>query len=144
MAGRPSPCLLAQPRHLGSRNADLAPRSSSYAVSSSILYSTLTSDTDEVRIRYVQTSSRAEALLNKIRDTLQSGVEIAEEKVGEILSILGGAGEDGKAEARKASADAAKTASKAASSAESVAHSLSAEAVKASKKVCGARRSSVR
>ena len=88
-----------------------------------------------MRIRYVQTSSRAETLLNKLRDSLLGGVEIAEEKVGEILSILGGMGEEGKAAGHKASVDAAKSAGKAASSAESVARSLSAEAVKASKKV---------
>ena len=91
---------------------------------------------DEVRIRHVQTSSRAEGLLNKIRDSLHNGVELAEEKVGDILSALGGTSEEAKVQAHKVNVEAAKSAERAASSAQSVAQSLSAEAVKASKKVC--------
>jgi hypothetical protein len=91
---------------------------------------------DEVRIRHLQTSSRAEGLLNKIRDLLHSGVELAEEKVGDILPVLGGKSEEAKMQTHKVNVEAAKSAEKAASSAQSVAQSLSAEAVKASKKVC--------
>ena len=90
---------------------------------------------DEVRIRHVQTSSHAEGLFNKIRDSLYNGVELAEEKVGDILSVLSGASEEAKAQSHEANVEAAKSAEKAAKSAQSVAQSLSAEAVKASKKV---------
>ncbi|KDQ55914.1 hypothetical protein JAAARDRAFT_180063 [Jaapia argillacea MUCL 33604] len=44
----------------------------------------------EVRIRWVQTQTRTESLYNKIRDLVCSGVEIAEEKLGQVLDILGG------------------------------------------------------
>lgn len=90
---------------------------------------------DEVRLRYLQSTSRAEALLSKIRSTLSSGVEIAEEKLGEILSLLGGATEEAKVQTRKANLEAAKSASSAAASASSLASSLSSEAAKASQKV---------
>lgn len=89
---------------------------------------------DEVRIRHMQTSSR-EGIFNKIRDSLHSGVELAEEKVGDILSVLGGTSEEAMEKTHKVNVEAAKSAEKAASSAQSVAQSLSAEAVKASKKV---------
>lgn len=39
---------------------------------------------EEVRIRYVQSTSRAEALYNKIRDAVMEGVEVAEEKIGDV------------------------------------------------------------
>jgi len=88
-----------------------------------------------VRLRYTQTSSRAEALLSKIKATLSSGVEIAEEKLGEILSMLGGTTEEAKVQTRKAHLAAAKSAEAAAKSASSAASSLSSEAAKESAKV---------
>ena len=96
----------------------------------------ITLNLDQVRIRYAETSPHVEGLLNKIKDMLHSGVEQAEEKVGDILSALGGTSEEAKMQAHKVNVEAAKSAEKAASSAQSVAQSLSAEAVKASKKVC--------
>ena len=85
-----------------------------------------------MRLRYAQTTSGTEALLTKIKAKLSSGVEIAEEKLGEILSMLGGATEEAKVQTRKANLEAAKSAESAAKSASSVAASLSSEAAKAS------------
>lgn len=90
---------------------------------------------DEARIRHVQTSARAEGLLSKLRDSLHNGVELAEEKVSDIFSVLGGTSEEAKVQSHKVNVEAAKSAEKAASSAQSVAQRLSAEAVVASKKV---------
>ncbi|KZT23055.1 hypothetical protein NEOLEDRAFT_1137189 [Neolentinus lepideus HHB14362 ss-1] len=50
----------------------------------------------EVRIRWVQTQSRTEAMYNKLRELLSSGVYIAEEKLGHALEILTGHAEEGK------------------------------------------------
>jgi len=50
----------------------------------------------EVRIRYVQSKSSAQALFNKIRDTVNSGVEAAEETIGKVLEILSGTYDDAK------------------------------------------------
>lgn len=55
-----------------------------------IKFSTLdsrTSSAEEVRIRYVQTTTRAESLLHKIRDTILEGVEVAEEKIGTVSRL---------------------------------------------------------
>lgn len=51
---------------------------------------------EEVRIRYVQSKSSAQALFNKIRDTVNSGVEAAEETIGKVLEILSGTYDDAK------------------------------------------------
>lgn len=40
--------------------------------------------TEEVRIRWVQTESHANALLSKIKDAINGGVNIAEEKLAEV------------------------------------------------------------
>ncbi|THH29965.1 hypothetical protein EUX98_g4221 [Antrodiella citrinella] len=53
----------------------------------------------EVRIRYVQASSRAEALYVKIRDALKDGVEVAEEAIGDVLEKLTGHAESAKSRA---------------------------------------------
>jgi len=45
---------------------------------------------EEVRVRWVQTTSGAEALFAKIRDIVNNGVEAAEESLGRILELLGG------------------------------------------------------
>jgi hypothetical protein len=88
----------------------------------------------EVRARYYETSSGAEALLAKIRAKLSSGVEICEDKLHDILSVLGGATDEAKVQTRKAQMAAANSAASAAASASSMAESLSSEAAKASKK----------
>jgi hypothetical protein len=49
---------------------------------------------DEVRIRYVQTPNSAQALFNKIRDTVNSGVEAVEEKIFRVLELLSGSGDN--------------------------------------------------
>ncbi|TDL26870.1 hypothetical protein BD410DRAFT_782959 [Rickenella mellea] len=88
----------------------------------------------ETRIRYVQTSSRVEQLYAKIRDTINSGVEIAEEKLGQVLEILSGTNDEAHKKAKSAASAGAKSTDKASASASSLASSISAEAAKASKK----------
>ncbi|CAL1698316.1 unnamed protein product [Somion occarium] len=56
----------------------------------------------EVRIRWVQTTTRAEALFATIREVITSGVEAAEEKLGTILDILTGHVESAKTRANEA------------------------------------------
>ena len=55
----------------------------------------------ETRIRYVQTTNSAQAFLNKIRDSINSGVELTEEKIHQVLSLLTGTYEDTKASGEK-------------------------------------------
>ncbi|EPQ55816.1 hypothetical protein GLOTRDRAFT_138588 [Gloeophyllum trabeum ATCC 11539] len=50
----------------------------------------------EVRIRWVQTQTKTEALYIKLRSLLASGVYIAEEKLGQALDILSGHAEESK------------------------------------------------
>ncbi|THH16226.1 hypothetical protein EW146_g4375 [Bondarzewia mesenterica] len=47
----------------------------------------------EARIRYTQASTRSEAVFQRICDLLNSGIEIAEEKLHAVLDILTGLGE---------------------------------------------------
>lgn len=89
----------------------------------------------EVRLRYTKSVSRGENLYNRIVDTVQNGWEKAEGKLGDILSVIGGASEEAKVQTHKAHLEAAKSAEVAARSAASAAHSLSAEAAKESQKV---------
>lgn len=51
---------------------------------------------EEVRIRFVQSKNSAQTLFNKIRDTVNSGVEAAEETIGKVLEILSGTSDDAK------------------------------------------------
>lgn len=55
----------------------------------------------ETRIRYVQTTNSAQAFLNKIRDLVNSGVELTEEKIHQTLGLLTGTYEDVKASGEK-------------------------------------------
>lgn len=55
----------------------------------------------ETRIRYVQTTNSAQAFLNRIRDSINSGVELTEEKVHQVLGLLTGTYEDTKASGDK-------------------------------------------
>ncbi|KZV93874.1 hypothetical protein EXIGLDRAFT_716624 [Exidia glandulosa HHB12029] len=48
----------------------------------------------ETRIRWVQTQWASESLYRRIKDTITGGVETAEEKLGKVLEILGGAKHD--------------------------------------------------
>jgi len=56
----------------------------------------------ETRIWYVQATSRLEALLANIREMINSGVEIAEEKIGQVLEILTGSAQDVKKKSKSA------------------------------------------
>jgi len=55
----------------------------------------------ETRIRYVQTTNSAQAFLNRIRDLVNSGVELTEEKIHQVLNLLTGTYEDTKASGEK-------------------------------------------
>ena len=55
----------------------------------------------ETRIRYVRTTNSAQAFLNRIRDLINSGVELTEEKVHQIVGLLTGTYEDTKASGEK-------------------------------------------
>lgn len=90
---------------------------------------------DEVRLRYAQSAGLAGNIYNRIVDTVHNGWEKAEEKLGDILSVIGGASEEAKVQTHKAHLEAAKSAEAAARSAASAAQSLSAEAAKESQKV---------
>ncbi|KAI0790990.1 hypothetical protein C8Q75DRAFT_758816 [Abortiporus biennis] len=50
----------------------------------------------EVRIRYVQTTHRADDILSKIRDAINNGVGVAEEKIATVLDMLTGYAETAK------------------------------------------------
>ncbi|OSX57867.1 hypothetical protein POSPLADRAFT_1060937 [Postia placenta MAD-698-R-SB12] len=47
----------------------------------------------EVRIRYVQTTGRAEALFGRVKDVINGGVEAAEDRLGKVLDVLTGSAE---------------------------------------------------
>jgi hypothetical protein len=47
----------------------------------------LTTFVEEVRIKWVQSASSAEAMYNKLRHLVNSGVGFAEDKIGEALAI---------------------------------------------------------
>ena len=55
----------------------------------------------ETRIRYVQTTNSGQAFLNRVRDLINSGVELTEEKVHQVLGLLTGTYEDTKASGEK-------------------------------------------
>ena len=55
----------------------------------------------ETRIRYVQTTNSAQAFLNRIRDSINSGVELTEEKIHQVLNLLTGTYEDTKVSGEK-------------------------------------------
>lgn len=55
----------------------------------------------ETRIRYVQTTNSAQAFINRIRDLMNSGVELTEEKIHQVLNLLTGTYEDTKASGEK-------------------------------------------
>lgn len=55
----------------------------------------------ETRIRYVQTANSAQALLSRIRDMINSGVELTEEKIHQALGLLTGTYEDTKVSGEK-------------------------------------------
>ena len=55
----------------------------------------------ETRIRYVRTTNSAQAFLNRIRDLINSGVELTEEKIHQVLGLLTGTYEDTKASGEK-------------------------------------------
>ncbi|OCH90880.1 hypothetical protein OBBRIDRAFT_887405 [Obba rivulosa] len=50
----------------------------------------------EVRIRYVQATTRAEALFARVKELVEGGVEVAEDKIGKVLDILTGSAESTK------------------------------------------------
>ncbi|EIN05924.1 hypothetical protein PUNSTDRAFT_54757 [Punctularia strigosozonata HHB-11173 SS5] len=86
----------------------------------------------EVRIRWVQTNSRVEALYEKIRENLYSGVELAEEKLGQILSVLTGSAHSAASSASSAGASATgKVAASASSASAKAAASASSASLKA-------------
>ncbi|KAF9649715.1 hypothetical protein BDM02DRAFT_1766564 [Thelephora ganbajun] len=55
----------------------------------------------ETRIRYVRTTGSAQAFLNRIRDLVNSGVELTEEKIHQALGLLTGTYEDIKVSGEK-------------------------------------------
>ena len=55
----------------------------------------------ETRIRYVQTTKSAQAFSNRIRELINSGVELTEEKVHQVLGLLTGTYEDAKTSGEK-------------------------------------------
>ncbi|KAH9851303.1 hypothetical protein C2E23DRAFT_869486 [Lenzites betulinus] len=55
----------------------------------------------EVRIRWVQTSGRASSLWRRVRDLFDSGAEVAEDKLNQILEILTGSAEGAKEGAKE-------------------------------------------
>jgi len=55
----------------------------------------------ETRIRYVQTTNSAQAFLNRIRDVINSGVELTEDKIHQVLGLLTGTYEDTKVSGEK-------------------------------------------
>jgi hypothetical protein len=61
----------------------------------------------EVRIRWVQTQTRAESLIARVTDIVNSNVHYAEQKIGEILSLLTGTARSAE-DSAKASYDDAK------------------------------------
>ncbi|KAI0659570.1 hypothetical protein C8Q70DRAFT_1053922 [Cubamyces menziesii] len=60
----------------------------------------------EVRIHWVQTGNRASTLWRHIRDVFDSGVEVAEDKLGQILDILTGGAEGAKEGAKHGAREA--------------------------------------
>lgn len=55
----------------------------------------------ETRVRYVQATNSTQAFLNRIRDLVNSGVDITEEKIHRVLGLLTGTYEDTKASGEK-------------------------------------------
>lgn len=53
-------------------------------------------DTEETRIRWIQTQNSAEVLFTKIKEVVNSGVYRAEEALHRLLNLLMGGWEDGK------------------------------------------------
>lgn len=51
----------------------------------------LSLNADETRIRYVIAEKRMNGFLAQIRDVINGSIEVAEEKLGDVLSILRGA-----------------------------------------------------
>jgi len=87
----------------------------------------------ETRLRWSQANGRVEALMQRIRDAISSGVERTEEQMNSILEMLTGTGDAASQKGKEARYNAAKVASDKAESASAYAKSLSADAAKASK-----------
>lgn len=51
---------------------------------------------EEVRIRYVQASTRTDEFIQRIRDSLNSGIHIAEDKLAQVVDLLSGSTERAK------------------------------------------------
>lgn len=60
---------------------------------------------EEVRIRYVQSSSRLEQIYAHLRDLVSSGVSSAEETLGQVLEILSGIEKKAEGKGKKVAAD---------------------------------------
>ncbi|KAI0830312.1 hypothetical protein BC628DRAFT_1313224, partial [Trametes gibbosa] len=60
----------------------------------------------EVRTRWVQSSGGASSLWRRVRDIFDSGIEIAEDKLGQILEILTGSAEGAKEGAKAGAREA--------------------------------------
>jgi hypothetical protein len=84
----------------------------------------------EVRIRYVIAQTKIDNLLQSIKDAVYGSVETAEEKLNNILHMLGGAKESAKGEAEAKKRQAYTAAEKAAKDAQVKAEELKAEAKK--------------
>jgi len=54
----------------------------------------------QVRIRWIQTTNRVEALLQKIRDAIAHSMETAEDRLSEVLALLTGTAYDTKEHAK--------------------------------------------
>lgn len=86
----------------------------------------------EVRIKWVQTSNTAEAMVARLRELVNSGVGFAEDKIGEALAILTGGVASVEKKGKKTAAELVKEYKVELASAEKNLKSLSAEAAKAS------------
>jgi hypothetical protein len=69
------------------------------------LSTTLTSITEETRIRWVQTQTRAESLLVKIKEVINSGIYKAEDTLSHLFALLSGGWEEKKERAKDKGAE---------------------------------------
>lgn len=69
---------------------------------------------DETRIRYVIAEKRMNGFLAQIRDVINGSIEVAEEKLGDVLNLLRGAKDERRQAYEQAEAEAAAAESKAA------------------------------
>lgn len=51
---------------------------------------------EEVRIRYVQATTRTDEFIQRIRESLNSGIHIAEDKLAQVVDLLSGSTERAK------------------------------------------------